>query len=102
MSFLITKNRIKYFAPADYTEGSTLDNLVKAIIIRTASNEALENIHYECKKEQVQEDAQKNYDENRGKRLDLIISLDASKSFETTHIISFASCLMLNIGKKMK
>ncbi|MBE7041506.1 MAG: haloacid dehalogenase-like hydrolase [Ruminococcaceae bacterium] len=84
---MLSENRIKYFAPADYTEGSKLDDLVKAIIIRTASNETLENIHYECKKEQVHEDAQKNYDENRGERLDLIISLDASKTFETTHII---------------
>ena len=39
-------NRIKYFAPADYKEGSDLDYLVKAIIDRTYFNEVLENIHY--------------------------------------------------------
>ena len=47
---MLEENRIKYFAPADYTEGSSLDDLVKAIIVRTAANEVLENIHYECKR----------------------------------------------------
>ena len=47
--------RIKYFAPADYTESSDLDRLVKAIIDRTAANERLEDIHYSCKKECEQE-----------------------------------------------
>ena len=46
-------NRIKYFAPADYTENSELDKLVKAIIDRTASNEKLMSIHYQNKKEQT-------------------------------------------------
>ena len=43
--------RIKYFAPADYTEGSPMDTILKKILNRTAENEALESIHYECKKE---------------------------------------------------
>ena len=38
---MIRDNRIRYFAPADYTEGSELDTLVKKIIRRTAANEAL-------------------------------------------------------------
>ena len=84
---MLHDNRIKYYTPADYTEGSEIDNLVKAIIIRTASNEILENIHYACKKEQEEKDVQKSRDENKRKRLDLIIALDASKSFETTHVI---------------
>lgn len=45
-------NRIRYFAPADYTEGSEIDRLLKAIIDRTSANELLEDIYYECKKEQ--------------------------------------------------
>lgn len=84
---MLHDNRIKYYAPADYTEGSEIDNLVKAIIKRTAFNEVLENIHYACKKEQAKKDVQKSSDENKRKRLDLIISLDGSKSFETTHVI---------------
>lgn len=84
---MLQDNRIKYFTPADYTEDSEIDRLVKAIIIRTASNEVLENIHYSCKKEQKQKDVQRSSDENKRKRFDLIIALDGSKSFETTHLI---------------
>lgn len=50
---MLKDNRIKYFAPADYTENSELDKLVKVIIDRTASNEKLMSIHYQNKKEQT-------------------------------------------------
>jgi len=40
--------RIRYYAPADYTEGSELDTLVKKIILRTSANEALEAAHIHC------------------------------------------------------
>lgn len=42
---MIRDNRIRYYAPADYSDGSELDKLVKAIIIKTASYEALEEKH---------------------------------------------------------
>ena len=42
---LIKNNRIRYFAPADYTEGSEIDCLVKAIINKTAAYEKLESKH---------------------------------------------------------
>ena len=48
---MLRDGRIRYYAPADYREGEHLDTLVKAIIHRTATNEVLENIHYECKKD---------------------------------------------------
>ena len=38
--------RIRYYAPADYTERSELDLLVKAIIDKTAANEILEDRHF--------------------------------------------------------
>lgn len=76
-------NRIRYFAPADYQEGSQLDELVKAIIKRTATNEILENKYFDCKKEKEQNDLS----EVKQNRTDLIISLDGSKNFETTHSI---------------
>lgn len=53
---MMRDDRIRYFAPADYSEGTELDWLVKAIIDRTAANEALENCHYECKKERIEAD----------------------------------------------
>lgn len=40
---MITDNRIRYFAPADYSEGSELDVLLQSIILKTASYEVLEN-----------------------------------------------------------
>lgn len=46
---MLKENRIKYFAPADYSEGTELDKLLKAIINRTAVNEKLEELHYKCK-----------------------------------------------------
>ena len=48
---MMRDNRIRYFAPADYTEGSELDTLVRRIIRRTAANEALEAVHSRCAEE---------------------------------------------------
>ena len=43
---MMRDKRIRYYAPADYTEGSELDLLVKAIIDKTAVYEVLENYHF--------------------------------------------------------
>ena len=48
---MILDNRIRYYAPADYREGSQLDELVKMILDRTAANEKLESFYQECLKE---------------------------------------------------
>ena len=45
---LLDENRIGYYAPADYREGSELDRLMEGIIRRTAANEALVEIHNRC------------------------------------------------------
>lgn len=84
---MIHDKRIKYFAPADYTENSKLDSLVKAIIDRTAANEVLENVYFDCKKERDQNDVRKVDNEEKRKRLDLILSLNSSSNFITTHTI---------------
>jgi len=84
---MLHDKRIKYFAPADYTEDSKLDVLVKAIIDRTAAHEVLEGIHYECKDERDRNDTRKSSNEEKRKRLDLILSLNGSGSFGTTHTI---------------
>ena len=78
-------NRIKYFAPADYSEDSELDILVKVIIDRTAYNEKLEAIHYKNKKEFMENDENINSEE-REKR-NLIIALENSGSFANTHSV---------------
>ena len=44
---MLRDQRIRYFAPADYREGSELDQLVKEIIHKTAVYEVLQNRYYE-------------------------------------------------------
>ena len=48
---LMKNNRIRYFAPADYSEGGVLDGLLKAIIDKTAAYEKLEAKHVENREE---------------------------------------------------
>lgn len=84
---MLGDNRIKYFAPADYTEDSELDKLVKAIIVRTAANEVLEEKHFACKKEYADGVLCEENDNNAQMRMNLIFSLDGSKNFVTTHAI---------------
>lgn len=44
---MMRDKRIRYFAPADYREGSELERLVKAVIDKTAVYEVLENHHFD-------------------------------------------------------
>lgn len=78
-------NRIRYFAPADYTEDSDLDKLVKSIIDRTLYNEVLESIHYDNKKEYEHDEI--NFSEEHKKKKSLILSLEESRNFKTTHTL---------------
>ena len=82
---MMRDGRIKYFAPADYREGTELDMLVKAIIDRTTANEALEALHYKYKIERIKADKESNEEER--KRTDLLIALENSSSFASTHDI---------------
>ncbi len=50
---MMADNRIRYFAPADYSEGSELDRLLTMIVDRTAANEKLEEIHFSERKESM-------------------------------------------------
>ena len=84
---MLHDKRIKYFAPADYTDGSELDVLVKAIIDRTAANEVIEEYYFECKEERDKNDTRKQNNAGKRKRLDLIVSLYSSNNFTTTHTI---------------
>lgn len=84
---MLSDDRIRYYAPADYREDSDLDKLVKAIIVRTASNEVLEEKHFACKKEQEAAMISLDRAKSASKRMSLIISLDGSKNFASTHAI---------------
>jgi len=78
-------NRIKYYTSADYSEGTELDQLVKSIIDRTATNEALETIHYKHKKEYIEANKQNSEEDKR--KMDLIMALENSRSFTNTHTV---------------
>ena len=80
---MMREKRIKYFAPADYSEGSELDTLVKNIIDRTGYNELLESKYYRCKAEW--QNAEKVLDENENRKIEAIIDLESSRSFARTH-----------------
>jgi 2-hydroxy-3-keto-5-methylthiopentenyl-1-phosphate phosphatase len=53
---MIKDNRIRYFAPADYSEGNELDNLIKTIIDKTHSYEILELAHVSNNSEAIEEE----------------------------------------------
>lgn len=82
---MMRANRVKYYAPADYSEGTKLDLLVKAIIDRTASNEVLEDFYTMCKKETAEADKQNS--EGTRRKKELLNELDCSRSFKQTHEI---------------
>jgi hypothetical protein len=82
---MMRDGRIKYYVPANYSSGTELDRLVKSIINCTAANEILEDFYYQCKKENIEADKQKSI-EGREKN-DLLIALENSRSFATTHSI---------------
>ena len=82
---MIEENRIKYFAEADYSEGSELEKLLKNIIDRTAANEILEMKNMECVQEMMIE--RRSKDEQFIQKEDLIDKLNESSSFSETHEI---------------
>lgn len=75
---MMRENRIKYFAPADYSEGTELDMLLKAIIDKTAAAEKLERLHEINKKENIEADRRHTKEELE--KMDLISDLDGSFS----------------------
>lgn len=82
---MLDENRIKYFVPADYTENSKLEILLKQIIDRTVSNEILEDVYFNCLDEKNEE--MKNQSEEELMKEDLINQLEDSTSFANTHAI---------------
>lgn len=80
---MMRDNCISYFAPADYSEGSELDELVKLIIDKTVYNEKLYKKKYINQKEAIEQEKPKEEQE----KIDLINSLESSGSFKSTHAI---------------
>lgn len=82
---MLTENRIKYFVPADYSENKDLDFLIKDIIDKTAVNEKLENIYYQCYNESFEQLNSISILDRKKK--DLIMTLESSSNFANTHSI---------------
>lgn len=82
---MLREHRIKYFAPADYREGSSLEGLIKNIVDRTKTNEVLERKYLKCFDEMSEEQKNKSIEEIH--KNELIIQLEESRSFANTHEI---------------
>lgn len=82
---MLSENRIKYFAPADYSENSKLEQLILKIIDRTKSNEILENFYFDCLDERNLAD--KEITEEERNKDNLINKLENSFNFKTTHFV---------------
>lgn len=82
---MVRDKRIKMFAPANYEDGSELDDLVKMIIDRTATNEKLEQKNFDYKKEVFTYDLQRGNDAEKREKEELIIKLEMSNTFTYTH-----------------
>ncbi|MBR1676402.1 MAG: haloacid dehalogenase-like hydrolase [Clostridia bacterium] len=80
---MMREKRIKFYAPADYSEGKELDFIVKSIIDRTSANEKLENLFYQQQKEQIKSD--KEQGEEKRNKIDAILKLRQSLSYASTH-----------------
>lgn len=82
---MVRDHRIRYFAPADYSENSELDVLIRQIIERTAKNEILEAEYYSCRNEVRDYDSGIAAEE--AAQIDLILALEDSASFAQTHAV---------------
>lgn len=82
---MMQDGRIRYFEPADYREGSSLDTLVKSIIFRTAANEVLERASYQCRTEC--EAAAERSGKAQKQKNDWLIALENSGNFARTHFL---------------
>ena len=82
---MLREHRIKYFAPADYREGSSLEGLIKNIVDRTKTNEVLERKYFKCFDEMSEEQKNKSIEEIH--KNELISQLEESRSFANTHEI---------------
>ena len=80
---MVSDNRIKFFASADYSEDSELDSLLKGIIKKTSTNEELERLHYKLDEETTE--YYKSISEEEKEKNELIDTLDESRNFKTTH-----------------
>jgi len=84
---MMQQERIRYFAPADYSEGKKLDCLVKAIIDRTKYNEELKSLHFSNKKEVDEMNNGNNCSQSQIGKLYFIDNLENSFSLRNSYTL---------------
>lgn len=82
---MMRDKRIKYFVPADYSENTEMDMLIKRIIDRTVANEILEDTYYKYKNECIKQDEEN--DDMQHEKINLLIALENSRNFINTHTV---------------
>ena len=82
---MLDERRIRHFVAADYTDGSSMDNLMKRIIDRTAANEELERLAVSCEAETA--DVLRRQSEEEQRLWRLVDRLETVGSFANTHRI---------------
>jgi phosphoserine phosphatase len=75
--------RIKLFAPANYTDGSEIDTMVKSIINKISASEPIDNCYLKCHDEVARD----NRTSEEIEQDNLISNLEESDSFARTHEI---------------
>ena len=80
---MVHDGRIRYFAPADYSEGSRLEELVEAMIDKAAVSERLDKLYFENKQEASE--YYRSIGEQQRRRSELIFLLENSASYSSTH-----------------
>ena len=95
---MMKDKRIKYYVPADYSEGTEMDTLIKQIIVKTAANEKLEEAYYEYKKETCE--AEKRSNEEEAQKMELMIKENAVKGLLILPITSLTSSAVQISRKK--
>lgn len=84
---MMRENRIRYYAPADYSKDKELDKLIKLIIDRTATNEKLQNTYYSCMNEEEINYKSDKLGYNETIKNKYIDDLRKSLTFQMTHEI---------------
>lgn len=84
---MLRDGRIRYFASADYREGTELDGIIKAIIDHTYAGEKLEEIYF-AKKRETAEAYENDMRSIEAREQDILIErLEGSVNFRYTHRI---------------
>ena len=82
---MMREHRVKYYAPADYTEKSELDGLIKNIIDLVSIRSSIQDVNSKCYDETII--AERTTDISEREKNDALYLLENSMSFARTHEI---------------